>query len=286
MIHLAAFVLAGCLAVGTGSDQVVAGDLSAAFPEWNAVPPQTPIALAPAPGVQRVFRVPELRRMAERWNLSPAPDREVCVTRPVAVLTADRIVAAMQKELPPAQIELLDFSRLPAPEGELLFPASGLRQTPAGGYWSGHIVYAGKHRFAVWARVKVKVSATRVISVQDIKPGLSLDAAQFRLETREEVPAAGFASTVEEVAGKVSRRAVIAGTALRKEWFEFAKVVQRGETVGVEVVHGGARLKLEGIAEAPGAIGETIPIQNPVSKQRFPARVESKGRVIVTKERL
>ena len=67
------------------------------------------------------------------------------------------------------------------------------------------------------------------------------------------------------------------------EWLEPAKVVLRGETVEVEAVHGGARLKLEGIAEGSGAIGETIPIQNPVSKQRFQARVESKRRVVVTK---
>jgi len=63
MIHLAAFALAACLAVGAGSDQVLAGDLAAAFPEWRAVPPETPLALAPAPGVQRVFRLPELRRL-------------------------------------------------------------------------------------------------------------------------------------------------------------------------------------------------------------------------------
>jgi flagella basal body P-ring formation protein FlgA len=70
---------------------------------------------------------------------------------------------------------------------------------------------------------------------------------------------------------------------LRTEWLEPAKVVMRGETVEVEAVHGGARLKLQGLAEGSGAIGETIPIQNPVSKQRFQARVESKGKVIVTK---
>jgi flagella basal body P-ring formation protein FlgA len=283
MIHLAAFALAACLAVGAGSDQVLAGDLAAAFPEWRAVPPETPLALAPAPGVQRVFRLPELRRLAERWNLSPAPDRELCVTRPVAVLTADRMLSAMQRELPAAHIELLDFSRLPAPEGELLFPASGLRQTPAGGYWSGHVTYAGKHRFAVWARVKVKIAATRVIAAQDLRPGVLLDAAQFRLETREEVPGVGFAGSAEEVVGKVSRRAIVAGAALRTEWLEPAKVVMRGEIVEVEVIHGGARLKLEGLAESSGAIGETIPIQNPVSKQRFQARVESKGRVVVTR---
>jgi flagella basal body P-ring formation protein FlgA len=283
MIPLAAFALAGCLAVGAGSDRVLAGDLAARFPQWAAIPAVTPLALAPSPGVQRVFRLPELRRLAERFSVSPVPDRELCVTRPVAVFTADRLLAAMQKELPAAHIELLDFSRQPAPEGELVFPVSGLRQSPSGGYWSGYVVYGGTHHFMLWARVKVKVATARVVAAQDLKPGLPLDASQLRVETREEVPATGFIGGVEEVAGKVSRRGIAAGTALRAEWLEPAKVVLRGETVQVQAAHGGALLKLEGIAEASGAIGETIPILNPVSKQRFPARVESKGKVVVTK---
>ncbi len=283
MIPLAAFALAGCLAVGTGSDRILAGDFSAAFPEWAALPAETPLALAPAPGVQRVFRLPELHRLAARFRISPVPDREICVTRPVAVLTADRLLAAMQKELPAAHIELLDFSRHPAPEGALVFPVSGLRQSPAGGYWSGYVSYGGDRRFVVWTRVKVRVVGVRVIAAQDLKPGLPLDAAQLRAETREEVPAAGFVGAVEEAAGKVLRRSVGAGSALRSEWLELPKAVLRGETVQVVVTRGAARIKLEGVAEAAGAIGETIPIQNPVSKQHFPALIESKGRVIVTK---
>ena len=283
MIPIAAFALAGCLAVGAGNDQILAGDLAGRLPEWAAVPPETPLGLAPGPGVQRVFRLPELRRLAERFGVPVTAGPEVCVTRPVAVFTAERLLAAMQRELPAAHIELLDFSRQPAPEGELAFPVSGLRQAAAGGYWSGYVTYGGRHHFTIWARVRVRMAATRVIAVQDIKPGVALDAALLRMETREEIPGKGFAGTVEEAAGMMSRRAITAGTALRTEWLEAAKVVMRGETVEVEAVRGGAHLKLEGIAEASGASGETIPIQNPVSKQRFMARVECKGRVVVTK---
>ena len=287
MMPLAAFALAGCLAVGADRDRILAGDLAAGFPEWAAVPAETPLGLAPAPGVQRIFRVLELRRMAERWSLSPVPDHEICVTRPVAVLTTARLLAAMQsavqKEMPAAHIELFDFSRQPAPEGELVFPVSGLRQGPTGGYWSGYIAYGGMHRFTLWARVKVMVARARVVATEDLKPGVALDSAQFRVETREEVPAGGLVSAVEEVAGKVLRRPVARGTALRAEWLEPAKVVLRGETVRVEAVRGGARLELECVAEGSGAIGETIPILNPVSQRRFPARVESKGRVVATK---
>jgi flagella basal body P-ring formation protein FlgA len=283
MIPLALFALAACLSLSPASDRVLAGDLAAAFPEWAAVPPGTELGLAPAPGVRRVFRLPELRHIAERWSLTPVPDREICVTRPVAVVSGDRLLAAMRQELPAAHIELLDFSRQPAPEGDLKFPVSGLRQGPAGGYWNGFVTYGGTYRFMLWARVKVLVPALRVIAAQDLKPGVVLDAALLRLETREETPATGFASAIEEVAGKVARRALPAGTALRNEWLEEAKVVLRGETVQVEAVRGGARLTMECVAEGSGAIGEIIPVHNPVSKRRFPARVESKGKVVATK---
>jgi flagella basal body P-ring formation protein FlgA len=283
MIPIAAFALAACVAVGAQNDQVVAGDLAKEFRGWSAVPPDTPLGLAPAPGVQRVFRAPELRRLAERFGLVPAPDHEVCVTRPVSVSTAERVLAAMQGALPAAHIKLLDFSRQPAPEGDLVFPVSGLRQTSGGGYWTGYVTYGGKHHFMLWARVEVRMAAVRVIAVRDIKPGDALEATQFRIETRDEIPNTGYAGAVEEVAGMVSRRAIAAGTALRKEWLEAAKVVMRGETVEVEAVQGGAHLKLEGIAEGSGAPGDIIPIQNPISKQRFMARVECKGRVVATK---
>jgi flagella basal body P-ring formation protein FlgA len=291
MMPLAAFALAGCLAVGAASDRILAGDLAAGFPEWAAVPAETPLGLAPAPGVQRVFRVLELRHLAQRWSLSTVPDREICVTRPVAVLTAARLLAAMQnavqndgqKVLPAAHIELFDFSRQPVPEGTLVFPVSGLRQGPAGGYWSGYVAYGGMRRFTLWARVKVTIASARVVAAEDLKPGVALESAHFRVETREEVPAAGLVSAFEEVAGKVLRRSVARGTALRAEWLEPAKVVLRGETVRVEAVRGGARLELECVAEGSGAIGEIVPILNPVSQRRFPARVESKGRVVATK---
>jgi flagella basal body P-ring formation protein FlgA len=287
MMPLAAFALAGCLAVGPAGDRILAGDLAAGFPEWAAVPAETPLGLAPAPGVQRVFRVLELRRLAERWSLSTVPDREICVTRPVAVLTAAQVLAAMQNavqnEMTAAHIELFDFSRQPAPEGTLVFPVSGLRQGLTGGYWSGYVAYGGSHRFTLWARVKVMVSRARVVAAEDLKPGVALDSAQIRVETREEVPATGLVSAVEEVAGKALRRPVARGTALRTEWLEPVKVVLRGETVRVEAVRGGARLELECVAEGWGAIGDIVPILNPVSQRRFPARVESKGRVVATK---
>src|SRR5947209_7498045 len=111
MISLAAFAIGACLSAGPASDQILAGDLAPSAPEWSALPPETPLALAPAPGVQRMFRLPELRRLAERWKLAAVPARELCVTRAVALSDPALLLAAMRRELPGARIELLEFSR-------------------------------------------------------------------------------------------------------------------------------------------------------------------------------
>src|SRR5579862_4664700 len=127
MTTLAAFALAGCLAVAPNAGQIVFHDLLAAFPVATSVPPETPVAIAPSPGAQHVFRLPELSRLAIRLGLNQQPRSQVCVERPVAPPDPERLLAAMRQQLPAAKIEMLDYSRAPLPEGTLEFPLAGLR---------------------------------------------------------------------------------------------------------------------------------------------------------------
>jgi len=284
MILLASFAMAGCLAVGAGSDHITAGDLAAALPAFQSISPDTLVALAPAPGMRRVFRAPELRQWAARLD-APAPAAgEVCFERPVARLGPERLLEAMRRQLPAAEIEILDYSRMPAPEGPLEFPVSGLRPVPGGGFWSGAVRYAGSRRFTIWAKVKVLVAAPRVIAAVDLKPARPVRAADLRLEMRQEFPAGGFVASIDEAAGRVLRRPVAAGTSLIAQWLDVLQDVARGQTVKVEVWNGGAHLELEAEAEASGSVGEIVPVRNPTSNQRFLARVDGKGRVSVGKK--
>jgi flagella basal body P-ring formation protein FlgA len=283
MMPLATFALGACLAVGSGSDQVLAGDLAVSAPEWSAIAPETPVGLAPAPGVQRVFRLPELRRLAERFHLTPIPEREICVMRPVAVLDTTVMLAAMRRGLPDARIEILEFSRQPVPQGELEFPVNGLRGSAGGAFWSGSVSYAGRRRFSIWARVKVQVNVARVVAIEAVEAGRKLEPALLRAESRQEFPSSGYLAGIEEAAGKAARRSIPAGAALRAEWLEPAKVVVRGDAVEVEIINGAAHLKLDGVAASPGAAGDTILVVNPDSKRQFRARVVSPGKVIVTR---
>ncbi|HEV3202710.1 MAG TPA: flagellar basal body P-ring formation chaperone FlgA [Bryobacteraceae bacterium] len=287
MISLASVALAGCLAVSAGSDHITLRDLAPAFPGLAGATPDEPVGLAPAPGVQRVLRLPELRRLAARLRITADPKSELCFERPVAPLDPARLLEAMRKQLPEAQIEILEYSRLSVPEGELEFPLNGLRQLPTGGFWSGSVRYAGGHRSAVWARVKVMVIAPRVISAEDLKPGCVIDASQVRVEMREDFPAVNvFVTALEQAVGRVLERPVRSGTALRSQWLEMPKDVLRGDTVQVEVWSGGAHLRLPAVAEASGSAGQSIAVRNLESKKRFWATVVGKGRVSVGKEGL
>jgi len=291
MILPMAFALA-CLAVGAGADHIMAGDLAGGFPPLAALAPETPIALAPAPGMVRVFRAPDLRLLAARFHLDAGPvaGSPVCVERPVAPLDAPRLLEAMRRSLPGARIEILDFSRLPAPSGEIDFPVSGLQPAsspvaggrPQSALWSGAVIYAGGRRFAIWATVAAHIAVPRILAVADLRPGQPVTTAQLAAETREEFPStAPFALRIDQVAGYWPRVPIRAGTPIRTDQLEPPKEVMRGSTVHVEVRNGPARLELDGVAEASGAVGDFIPISNPSSRRRFRARVEAAGRVSV-----
>ena len=264
---------------------MLAGDLAAAAPEWSAVAPETPLALAPAPGVQRIFRLPELRRLAQRWNLAAQPDRELCVTRPVAVPIPAVLLAAMRRQLPGGAHRNPRIQPPTRAPGRTRIPAQRtapvLRRRPLD---AAAVKYAGQHRFALWARVKVLVPVARVVATEAIsprpRPGRRARCASNRARNSR-LPA--IVASLEEVAGKVARRSIAAGTPLRAEWLEPAKVVTRGDTVQVEIVNGAAHLKLDGVAASSGAVGDTILVLNPDSKRQFRARVLSPGKVLVTR---
>lgn len=272
---------AACLAVSAGADQILVRDIAAAWPAAAILPLETTVGLAPAPGVERRFDLGELHRIAARFGL-PAPAREACVVRPAAPPDPSRLLAAMRIALPEARIELVDFSRYPVPEGDLVFPPAGLRAAWPDAVWTGYVRYGGGHRAAVWARIQVSVARTRVVASRDLAVGSVIDRVSLRLETRDELPfAEPAASTLDDVAGRVARRPIRAGDAIRTLWLERAKDVFRGDTVDVEVRSGGALLRFPGQALASGSVGQNILILNPETKRRFTARVAARGKVAV-----
>ncbi|HLK68713.1 MAG TPA: flagellar basal body P-ring formation chaperone FlgA [Bryobacteraceae bacterium] len=285
MSPLTSLAVAACLAVSARSDHITVKDVAPAFPGIDTGLFDQAVGLAPAPGIQRIFRLPELRRLATRLNVSTEPITELCFERPIAPLAVERVRETLHRQLPDATIEVLEYSRLAVPEGELEFPLSGLHPLPSGGLWSGSVRYGVIHRFSVWARVKISTIESRVVATEDLKPGQVIDETKVRLEKREEFPAANiFVTAIEQAVGKVLERPAAAGTPLRSQWLAAPKDIARGDTVQVEVWSGRAHLKLPAVAEASGFVGQNIPVRNQDSKKRFWAVVVGKGQVSVGKE--
>jgi len=272
-------LLAACLAVPARSDHVVAGDLAAASAAFAAVDPDAVVGWAPAPGMARIFPVAELRRLAARLGSPVAPDADVCVERKVAPPDPVRIRAAMQSQFPQAEVELEDYSHAPIPAGDLVFPKNGLRRAGGALYWNGYVEYAGGRKFVIWAKVRAHAVKTAVVAATDLAPGRAIEAAQLRIETRDDFLNTGWAGSLEEAVGKWPRRPIRAGAVVATSWLTSPPEVASGDPVKVEVSSGGVHLELEARAESSAPRGGRVAVVDPVTQRRFFARVEGKGLV-------
>ncbi len=274
--------LAACVALPPAADRVTARDLAQIEPALAPLAPDTSFGYAPAPGVRRVFRAGELAREAARQGVPVSPLRDLCAERATAAIDPARLIAAMSRSLPDAQIEIVDFGRVAAPAGEIVFPARALAPPGNDGtaLWRGYALYGARQRFPLWARVRVTVRRPRVVAVEAVPAGTVIAARHVRVETAAEFPPAAPALlSLDEAIGRAARRTLAPGQVLRPALLGPARAVARGDLVRVEARAGDARLEVEARAEANGAVGDRIPVRNPQNKRRFLARVDGPGRV-------
>jgi len=286
---LSALLLAACLPLTGDGDQIVAADLAAAEPGFRALPPQTSLGVAPIPGTRRVFSVPELETLAGRYRLSLVEERPVCLERTLSPLDPSRLQSAMQDALglAEARIEIVEYSRYPAPRGAIEFARADLAPPPparvqAPVLWKGVVRYGAERRFAIWARVRILVRVECIVAAQPLAAGRAIETGQLRRETYAGFPlSAGPVTSIGQAAGRVPRRNIPAGTPVALDALDPPYDIARGETVAVEVASGDAHLRLDARAEADGRLGQVIPVLNPSSGKRFSARVSGPGKVIV-----
>lgn len=287
MMALTIAAVAGCIAVA--GDRILARDMTQAWPAFAAVPEETALGYAPAPGARRLYGAAELARTAARFGIAAAAPGAVCFERPMRPLEATHVLAAMRAALrvPEARIEIVELSRYPVPDGELVFPRAGLRApgrgaaAGAGLLWNGHVIHGGGRRFSVWARVTVRAPVRRVRAAVPLPAGETLRPEQLRVEESEGFPGLRHeAESFEQVVGRRLRRTLPAGSALPLALLTAVHEVERGDEVRVTVA-GPARLEFIGRAESSGAAGEMVTVRNPASRRTFSARVAGKGAVEV-----
>ncbi|MGP8247635.1 MAG: flagellar basal body P-ring formation chaperone FlgA [Bryobacteraceae bacterium] len=276
----------GCATLA--GDHILAKDLAAVAPEFAAIPPQTELATAPLPGSRRTFHVAELASLAERYSLPPAGLREICFEWPMEHLDPARIVQAMQSALgiADAKIEIAETSLYPVPRGRLEFsrerlgvPASPEQRSPV--LWPGDVVYGSGRRFAIWARVRIAASCTRLVAIENLRSDQPIEARAVALKTETCFPRGDGAADPKQVEGMQPVRPIAAGQEVRLDELEPADDIVRGELVSVEVRIGAAHLTFTGRAESAGRSGDQIDIRNLQSNRVFQARVSGKGKAQV-----
>lgn len=268
--------------------RIVARDLAAALPAFLAVPPETPIAPAPLPGSQRVFREPEILTLARRFSLPLTSAPPVCFEWRMAPLDRNRAMEAMRASLgmPSAQIRIDEVNTYPVPPGRIEFPIDRINP-PAGAQraavlWRGDVIFGDNNRFAIWARVAITGQCPRLIAVESLRAGQPIAARQVRAESAACFPlAAKDTPDPAGVAGMVPVRMIAARSEIHADMLVPPNDVNRGEAVRVEVYSGAAVLAFTGQAVSSGRNGDMITVRNPDSKRTFQARVAGKGKAIV-----
>ena len=272
------------------NDRIFGEDLAKAVPAFlNKIPGDTVIGYSPAPGARRVLGSAELQRIGAPYGVAVAPDAEACFEWNVQPLTVDLVRAAIRETLqsPNARIDVLAISRDQAPVGKLSFPLSGLSASTLSGpdtpvTWRGQVLYHGSRQFAVWARVKIAATTTRVVATELILPGQTVAPHQVKIETYDDFPLRNdIARNLEEVVGRMPRRALREGLPIFRADLIEPFQVQRGDLVDVTAIAGATQLHLPAVAETPGRQGDTISLKNPHSGKIFRARIEGKDKALV-----
>lgn len=274
---------AACLPV-TG-DRILASDLARADQRFAALPATLQIGYTPVPGMNRTFAALELKQIAHANGIAWSNNTEVCFELPMHAPTETEFTDSMRRSLPPsAELHLVEIGHAAIPAGKIEFPLTGLEppNTENAQLWRGFVQYTETRRLPVWARVKVTVTRAAVVPAKDLAPGVPIEAASLRLETISgPLARESSASRIEDVAGRVVRRSVRAGSEIPLSVLEDAPVVRRGDLVRVEVRSGSAVLHFDAVAESNARAGEFADLRNPESGRIFRARAEAESKAVV-----
>jgi flagella basal body P-ring formation protein FlgA len=265
------------------NDRILGADLARALPAFlNKISGDAVIGYSPTPGTRRVLKSVELQRIAAPYGVALDAHAEACFEWSTQALTEDVVRAAIRDslQLPDAHVDVLAISGNQAPTGKVRFPISGLLASTLTGpdtpvTWRGEVLYQGSRKFSVWARLKVSATTTRVVATQLILPGETVAPDAVRIETYDDFPLRNdIARNLEEVVGRMPRRAIRMGLPVFRSDLIEPFQVQRGDLVDVTAISGATQLHLAAVAETSGRQGDIISLKNPRSGKFFRARIE------------
>ncbi len=267
------------------SDQISARDVTPAFPQFAAIPPDLTLGHAPTPGIVRVIQAYELQRLAKRYAILTTIKGSVCFAWPLHPLTSAAIGLALKQSLAgrTVEMEVTDQSRAPVPDGDLIFPLEGLSgfsDRPT--LWRGYVNYASGKRFDTWAMVHVTVHEQQTVLSRSIHIGEVIGVSDVRTESYSgPLRRLSIVSQSSSVVGMCANRPLALGTVLDETMFSAPKDVERQQTVVVHIYCGAAHIQTQGVAMDSGYRGATIHVRNPKTGRTFLAQITDRGVVNV-----
>lgn len=266
-------------------EQILGRDLAAAVPALSALAPDVSFGYSPVPGVQRVYQVSELQKLADRFGIATRIASPVCFAWPLHGLTRDAIIEALRSTLSgkDVDLEVTDQSRMSVPDGQIVFPMGGLSaQSARSELWNGYVSYSAGKRFAVWAKVTVTVHESELVAAHDIRQGELIQPTDLGIATYSgPLRRASVLHLVQEAAGKCANRPVSAGSVLSEAMLSLPQDVEKQQLVIVHVQFGASHLETQGIAIEAGHRGDVIKVRNPKTGRVFLAKVNEPGVVTV-----
>lgn len=272
------------------NDRIYGENLAKTVPVFaGKLPGDLVVGFSPKPGARVTFSATELQRIGVPYGVSVPSDAQACFEWRLQTITPETVTTALRELLgPDAHIDVLAISATEGPAGKISFPLSGLLASTLTGpdtpvTWRGEITYHSSRKFEIWARLKISATMTRVVATTLILPGENVAADQVRLETYDDFPLRNdIARNLEEVVGRMPRRAIRGGMPVFRSDLAEPLQVKRGDVVQVTAISGGAELRLPALAETAGRQGDTISLKNQTTGKTFRARIEGKDKALVT----
>jgi flagella basal body P-ring formation protein FlgA len=282
-VPLAAQSMEPCLPLS--GNEITGRDMVRAVPELAGVAESITLGFSPMPGVERIFSVSELQRLATRFRIETKILQPVCFAWPVHSLTKEEISQALLQSLAgrDVELEITDQCHTPVPAGSVTFPLEGLTaQTSRTALWNGYVTYGVGRHFSTWVQVKVTVREPQIVTARPIRSGEILTASDLK-STIYSGPLRRSSVIHEstEAAGKCALRPIDAGTVLAQTMLGLPHDVDSQQLVTVQIHCGAAYIETQAIAVEAGHLGDVIKVRNPKSGRVFRGQINAPGVVTV-----
>lgn len=133
--------------------------------------------------------------------------------------------------------------------------------------------------------VDIKQRVIAVVATDRIDRGEMITRRQVRLsEVLIDDIGQPYLSQTSMVTGQVASGTIMPGTLITSSEVRLPTAVKRRGQVAVELKTSGVKITFNAIAQEEGAVGDTIEVLNPLTKERFVATVAGRGKVIAGKK--